>query len=253
MIVCLALLLLMAGGVYAQGTAAADSLQVVSADTLASAPDIGDSLQERIWKQRAKYLHLVYGIQKVESNFKSLDCDMAFALVWGRTYYLHKKPLAGMLKFGIDWSFLDVNFAKYPDLDSSPEVSAAAEAEGPLDLSIMQLEAGMGIGPSLTINPVDHFKAAIYFHVTPSYSMMMQDGSFYHHYATFFNAGLSLAYKVVTIGVEQRWCGKTDYNGITLGRLDDIYDSQGNFHDPFQSMGAKMKTRTLRLYVGFRF
>ena len=42
-----------------------------------------------------------------------MKSDFGAAIVWGKTYYLHKKPLAGMIKFGIDWSWMDLNYAQY--------------------------------------------------------------------------------------------------------------------------------------------
>jgi hypothetical protein len=117
----------------------------------------------------------------------------------------------------------------------------------------MQFEAGMGLGPSLTINPVNKLKLSLYFHVTPSYSVIIQDSEAYYHYATFFNVGLSVAYKVISIGVETRWAGATNYDGVALKRLDDVYDAEGNFHDPFESFAMDMKTNTVRVFVGLRF
>lgn len=208
-------------------------------------------LQQRIWKRR-KYLYIAYGNQKISSDFYEMKSDMAFALISGRTFYLHKKPIAGRLKFGLDWNILDINFAKYPDLASSGTSSLSVDVE-PVDLGVMQIEAGMGIGPSITVNPVSHLKAALYFHVTPSYSAMMQNEELYHHYATFFNAGLTVSYKVISLGIESRWCGKTSYDGVALSRIENIYDDNGVFHDPFESIGNKMKTNTFRVFIGFRW
>lgn len=208
--------------------------------------------QDKIWKKRAKYINLSFGLQNIKSDYKNADSEMAFAIMLGRTYYLHKKPIAGILKFGIDWNYIDINFAKYPDLPSSPDVSIPADTEL-ADLGIMQLEAGMGVGPSVTVNPVSHMKACLYFHVTPSYSMLLQNSELYHHYATFFNTGLTISYKVISLGIEHRWCGKTNYDGVALARLDNIYDDAGNFNDPFKSFGAKMRTSTFRIFIGFRY
>lgn len=211
-----------------------------------------DTKLDAIWKRRAKYVNLSFGLQSIKNDNKKVNSDMAFALILGRTYYLHKKPIAGMLKFGIDWNYIDLNFAKYPDLPSSTGASASADTDL-ADLGIMQLEAGMGVGPSVTVNPASHLKACLYFHVTPSYSMILQNSELYNHYATFFNVGLTVAYKVISVGIEHRWCGKTNYNGVALSRLDNIYDEDGNFNDPFESFGTKMGTSTFRIFIGFRY
>lgn len=208
--------------------------------------------KDEVWKRRAKYRNISYGWQTLKSDHTDIKSDMVFAFTFGRTYYLHKKPVAGIMKFGLDWSFMDVNFAKYPDFPASEGTTTVPDVEQ-ADLGIMQLEAGMSVGPSLTINPVDRLKLSLYFRVTPSYSLIMQNHELYHHYATFFHAGFTAAYKVISLGMETRWCGATNYDGVALARLNNVYDDAGNFHDPFESYGVKMKTNTLRLLVGFRF
>lgn len=218
---------------------------------------VSDEELEKHWNEvwaQAKYFNIAYAKQTLKSDYETMNSNLAFSVQSGRTYYLHKKPIAGMIKFGIDVNYMDMSFAKYPDLPAEPSASADEDEDSPLiDLGIMQMEYGIGVGPSVTVNPVDHLKASVFFHVTPSYSLMVQNSSLYHHYATFLNVGLSVAYRVISIGVEHRWCGKVNYNGLTMDRVDEVYDEDGNFQDPFESVGALMKTNTWRFFVGFRF
>lgn len=223
---------------------AGDSISLETSD------DTYGELYQKVWKKRKKYIYFTYGIQSLKSDYDKMNSDMAFALINGRTYYLHKKPLLGMIKFGLDWNYFDINFAKYPDIESSENYS---DDDSYIDLGVMQLEAGMGIGPSITINPVDQLKACVYFHVTPSYSLMVQNNNAYHHYATFFNLGLTVSYKIISLGIESRWSGKTSYDGLAMDRVDDVYDDDGVFHDPFESIGMKMKTNTFRIFIGLRW
>ena len=204
------------------------------------------------WKRRAQYINISYVLQSLKSDRTTLKSDLAFALKIGRTYYMHKKPIAGIMKFGLDWSYIDINFAKYPNFPTSYTTPTPPEIEL-ANLGIMQIEAGMGIGPSLTFNPVGQLNMCLYFHITPSYSMMTQNHELYHHYSTFFNAGISIYYRTISIGIENRWSGATNYDGIAMRRLDNIYDEDGNFQDPFESFGVKMKTNALRFHIGFRF
>ena len=106
-----------------------------------------------------------------------------------------------------------------------------------------QLEYGMQIGPSVTINPVHHLKVSAYFRVTPSYSMMYLDDSFNSNFALFYSFGGSVAWKVISVGVEGRW-GQAKYNGFSL----EDADLEG-----ISSTKTKLKTNSVRFYVGFRF
>ncbi len=241
------------GGYIETATAPTDSLQETTSGTeVSNECAMHEKRMNKVWKRRTKYRNIAYGMQKLKSNRSDMKSDMALGLTIGRTYYLHKKPIAGIMKFGLDWSYIDVNFAKYPDFPASENTTTPPDTEL-ADLGIMQIEAGMGVGPSLTINPIDQLKLCLYFHVTPSYSLMIQNHELYHHYATFFNVGLSVSYKIISIGIENRWCGATNYDGVAMRRLDNIYDENGNFHDPFECFGVKMKTNTLRFYIEFRF
>ena len=124
-----------------------------------------------------------------------------------------------------------------------------------------QLEYGMQIGPSVTINPVHHLKVSAYFRVTPSYSMMYLNDEFYHHYATFCNTGFAVAWKVLSVGCEWRW-GKASYDGLGLN-LDDLEGdySDGDFSGDIPSaddvltdlQDLKLKTKSFRVYFSFRF
>ena len=68
---------------------------------------------ERIWKKRAKYFNIGYITNQTltdkvdaEAEWKS---DFGVSLAFGKTYYLHKKPLLNMIKFGIDATWFDQN------------------------------------------------------------------------------------------------------------------------------------------------
>ena len=175
--------------------------------------------------------------------------------VYASTAKLDGKPLAGMIKFGIDWSWMDLNYAQYKveayDYDTDELYSEKAH----------QLEYGMQIGPSVTINPVHHLKVSAYFRVTPSYSMMYLNDEFYHHYATFCNTGFAVAWKVLSVGCEWRW-GKASYDGLGLN-LDDLEGdySDGDFSGDIPSaddvltdlQDLKLKTKSFRVYFSFRF
>ena len=184
-------------------------------------------LNRAVWKDRAKYFNLGYVRQKLADKTYGgeLESDFGASLSWGKTYYLHRKPLFGMLKFGLDWSWMDINYAK-----SAIEMFDESSSED-FSSDVHQAEIGMQFGPSVTVNPVHHLKIGGYFRVTPSYSLLYMDETVHHHYVTFCNAGCTLAWKVVSLGVEWRW-GTAKYDGLKFDESafdeDDLTDGDAD-------------------------
>lgn len=232
-----------------------------------------DALNKKIWNDRAKYFNIYYVNQSIsqEDIDGTWKNDFGVAMAMGKTFYLHKKPILGMIKFGIDWSYFDLNFAKYTDdwgffngegeygydnyyydygYGYTDDSSYGIEPE-----DIYQAEIGTAIGVSVTVNPYDHIKAAGYFRVVPSYSMLYAAEDFSGSYGTFFLAGGSVAYKAISLGIEARW-GKAKYDSMfNLDDLDDIDESMSD-DDIFEGNydgSSKWKTGSVRFYISFRF
>lgn len=216
------------------------------------------SLERRIWNDRAKYFNISYVKQSlsVPDDNCAWNNDLGVAITSGRTYYLHKKPILGMIKFGLDWSYLDINFGMYkdkfgyfdnlyygdgdggnyyePDNGGGYDDGYEEDYDDEGYTQMYQAEIGMQFGPSVTINPIDHLKVNGYFRVTPSYSILYNGEEVLSSYGTFFSCGGAISYKVISLGIEGRW-GNTKY-----GMAED---------------GEKMKFKTgsTRFYVSFRF
>ncbi len=213
-----------------------------------------DNLNQAIWKDRAKYFNIGYVNQTVtDKTFGGeIKSDFGVSLSSGKTYYLHKKPIVGMIKFGLDWTWLDINYAK-----SAWDVEDADLGEI-YSMDMHQAEIGMRVGPSVAINPVHHLKVGGYFHFAPSYSGLYMDDTFYHNYVSMWSAGCSIAWKVISVGVEWRW-GTAKYDGLTFGEAfdEDSYgDEDVTMDDVMDKMSAgecKFKTKSVRFYIGFRF
>lgn len=250
--VCI-LLVLVSTGIYAQeNQSRLDSLQQV-VNALSSRVEETETaeLNRAVWKGRAKYFNLGYVRQTLADRTYGgeLRSDLGASVSWGKTYYLHRKPLFRMLKFGLDWSWMDINYAKFAMKEFEEE-----------SYDIHQAEIGMQFGPSLTVNPVHHLKIGGYFRVTPSYSLLYMDETVHHHYVTFCNAGCTLAWKVLSVGVEWRW-GTAKYDGLKFDESafdeDDLTDgdspSMGDVMDQMKVPDRKFRTSSVRFYLGFRF
>lgn len=163
--------------------------------------------QEKIWSRR-KYFNIGYGMLSLNrgKEYETLHSNFAVSIARGNTYYLHKQPILGMIKFGLDWTFFDIAVAQY-------EEGARESFDRDNDNSdIYKGEIAMQFGPSITVNPVDFLKVNLYFRYDPTYSMMFNtDGNkFKGNYGSYFNTGLAASYKVISLGFEYRW-GSTSY------------------------------------------
>ena len=82
-----------------------------------------EDLQKAIWKDRAKYMNVGF----VKQTLTSKDNDVKYKssagmnLTWGKTYYLHKKPILNMIKIGLDWSWMDFTYVKYSEVEETYE------------------------------------------------------------------------------------------------------------------------------------
>ena len=192
----------------------------------------------RIWRRRSDYLNLAFVVQNVETNIdelSELNSEWGASISWGKTFYLHRKPIGRVLKFGLDWTWLDLNGACF-------EQDMYSIFDGDYHETLYQLDAGMQFGPSITVNPVDHLKISTYFRVTPTFATVyaVENELFLKNYATCLNAGLSVAWRLLSLGVEYR-TGKTSYDD--LGELSEL----------MPGVAIDLNTTSWRMYFGFRF
>lgn len=231
--------------------------------------------QKELWDRRA-WFNVAYSPQKINSDLyrPELKSDYAVGITWGRSYYLHKKPLANMVRFALNWSFFDLNIAQYSapyssrvdegddDLSSGGLASASYYPSARTDdftgnegddyweedyeevaSNQYKMEVGMQIGPAVIVNPISHLMIQAYFHYAPTYSILLdEDMNYYGGYASFFNTGVALSYKAIGLGIEARW-GNTTYSQEVYNAAIDDYE--------YQDMN--WKTKGMRVYLSFRF
>ena len=211
-----------------------------------------DDNQREAWSRRKAftvgYSHpsLSFEGEKLSSNYGAF-----FSLQ--NTYLLHKKPLLGMIRFGLDATWCDINYYNHGN-GSGVNIDGDFEDDGELydaDLGIHQVEIGMGIGPSVNIAPfcskknkLKYLRASVYCHVKPSLSMIMMSGdddsSLYGGVPIFVNYGIKFSYRMLGIGIEGR-TGSTNYNCWA----SDNEESDGG--------KMKFKTNSFRAYISLNF
>ena len=207
-----------------------DSLTTVIQDLRTNQQNIQKQIETvdknaTVWK-RGKYRNFSFSKEKLEIDGfdAAIKSEWGAAITLGKTFYLHKTPILNMIKIGLDWTYFDISAAGY-EMNNE---------EGGKD-GTYHFTAGMHIGPSVTVNPIDNLKASVYFRYAPSYAGMYADDEYYSGgYASFFVSGLSVAYKVISVGVEKRW-GTVKY---------DRSDTDEK---------TKFKVSGPRFYIGFRF
>lgn len=250
-----------------------DSLQqVVNKLSSQIDEDAEADMQQKIWKDRAKYFNLSYVIQKLQ--YKDIDglqheSDFGVAISRGRTYYLHKKPILKMIKFGIDWTQFDINYAKYgkrmgnipsnnenDNNSDSPDGDLSIDLDE-LDLGMHQLDFGMHFGLSLTVNPVSHLKVNGYYRFAPTGSLILLDDEVSVQFVPFNVFGGAISYKVISVGVEARK-GSAKYKNFSVNEDADVnidVDSPSdlNIDNILNSDKVNYKTLSTRVYISFRF
>lgn len=264
-------------GLHAQAISITDSIAsrvdsvATEADSIASQADSITLVAENahynaVWKKRNSYFSLGYMNQTLthlDQPGLEWKSDFGIILSWGRTYNLHKKPLFNMLKFGIDAVWADISYAKYADLkedvpvDDDVNYGADYDGEGysEKDFGVHQLQVGMGVGPSITLNPVDHLKLNGYFHFVPSMSVVVINDEANTSYVSNFSVGGAVSYKCISLGIESQW-GKAKYKSFSIN--EDEGESESDFSysdisDILKQGNNRLKTKSLRFFLIFRY
>ena len=235
-----------------------------------------------IWK-RKKHISISFSTQNMEDADNPLTMkyksQSGFNLDWGKTIYLHKKPIAKLMKIGLDWSWINLSFAKYKsgsgihinslagdysDYDDNDDGYGYDDEDddfiADLDLGVYSLSAGMSVGPSFTFAPfyntgkgLQHLLAQAYFHVTPSYTGIIMtendETEAYHGYTTYFNWGINVSYKFISIGYEYRW-GKSRFNQMSL---DFDNDEEDELETNSSNEKQKIKFGSSAFYIRLNF
>jgi len=234
---------------------------------------------EKIWDKRKKHWSFSYITSQkltLKNNENSVSkSSFGVNVKRGRTWYLPKKPLGGMVKFGIDLDPLDLTYVKYEsDPVNVQKTTGSADEEGEeqdLNLGRHQITYGIGIGPSVTVNPIDHLKACAFFHYVPGVGALIYDSKFSWGYQGMCAFGFNVAYKVISLGFETRWGSSTfskieydeeendnnfDYGDYVSDNGDVSYEDVLDDYDPFRSLTKekqKIKVKSFLVTLAFRF
>lgn len=108
----------------------AENSSEVPADNKAdSKKELDDKLERVIWGS-GRYTRIGYNIaESVDELGPKEKSKFSFSVAKGITYFIPRKPIAGMLKFGIDVKWLDVQITQFkPDNSTSDWTSDITDA-----------------------------------------------------------------------------------------------------------------------------
>ena len=235
---------------------------------------------QKTWKRR-KYWKIGItspNLERTDGEEMKWKTNGSFFIQKGRTSYLHSKPIAGMIKFGIDYGFLDVTYSKlelkevsysneggtrasdgFDDIVSGdPDGDIGLSELTGIDLGMHKIDYSLHVGPSISVNPWNKLIATAYFHVMPTASSVIQNDNFSYGFGCMMAAGVSVAYKAISLGVEGVW-GKvkytqTDFSGDEDEDEDYGYDSSDEEDNGslFNTEKFTLKQSGIRAYIAFR-
>ena len=172
------------------------------------------TIKERITPKR-NYVNLAFVYQKniFEKSASPLESSKSWfgaAAELGLTYFINEKnPASDILYFGLDLSYLDIQFNSFKLEDTSGGVNRRDQYTNFANL-------GIQLGPSLTIMPKERLSVNVFVHYAPSvaaYALPNYD-YVYYGYAGYITAGAKVALRYVSIGFETRYTEtKLSYSG----------------------------------------
>ena len=194
-------------------------------------------------KPRGRFTNIGFVYNKMsQEGYPTIHSDIGISLTKGTTYYLHK-PIAGCLRFGIDASWFDINYANYKVKEHfADEIN---------EFSIHQVDLGLQVGVSATLNLFKRFQASGYFRYNPSLAMMYNNDELQAGFANMMVGGVSVGYGVIGLGVEARFGRPNIKSYFAQDGGDDEGDS--NWSDYVGSRKVSTKCSAVRAYISFRF
>lgn len=195
-------------------------------------------------------------------DLKNIESDWGVTLTLGHNYKLHKRPIANVAQFNIDWTFLNLNANHYKAKDAAKLYdSSLKDGNGnyyfPWNLEKYEFNFSWALGPSLTLAPftyidvpgLHYLKFNVYYHIGYEATLMYLNkdskGKWDQHVLEGSNTtnemrnsmkmqwghgltntfGFSMSWKAIGLGLEWRNANVKNYKSI-----DTSYFSKDKSH-----------------------
>ncbi len=212
----------------------------------------------KVWKHSKRSYSLGWVIQDFAPEYSSVyNSKFGGMMKYDRTFFLHRKPIAGIVKIGLDAVWTDLTIVKL-DADNGSRtdnwnsLTSDNEDDNTYNIGMWTATYSMGIGPSVTIAPfakcnggIKYLKAKVYGHYKPSYTaqLISEDGDLDAKgaFCNMFEIGGKITYKLIGVGVEGNWGN---------GKFDTFMNEIFTY-----SSGVKVKHKiaNTRIYFSFNF
>lgn len=227
---------------------------------------------QRFWKGGNKLFSVGFttgSFDKGRYNGGKLTSRWGVAFKAGRNIYVHPKPIANLVKFGIfigaelnymnfekgHGSISSITGGNYYD-DDDDYYDDDYYDDDYVSLGSHYLTAGLAIGPTATFMPfywcsnpnVARIKVRPFFHVVPSYSALIvsdeDDAEVHGAFACLFSGGFELIWRKLSLGFEWKG-GRARYKDFVSDLMDEVYNNDlwiGAGQQKQPRMGCKMFT-----------
>lgn len=186
----------------------------------------------KLYKPRKRYLNFGFiNTTMLKDGMPELKSNYGASFTVGRTFFLHKKPIGGFLRLGIDATWLDVNYTNYKIKHITYWGTNRYEYH--------QGDLSVHIGPSITLTPTKKLYVHGYFRYVPTLTALYIDDTPYFGADAFFVYGGSISYGTVGVGFENR------SRGCEYGEVD--FENK-EYMPSFNSLYEGWK-----VYLTFRF
>lgn len=221
-----------------------------------------EDINKRVWG-KGRFLRIGMANAQTQMEGSAVEkSKWSFFLTKGTTYWIPSKPIAGMIKFGIDATWFDLQVSKYDSpfgtssegwTSTLPDVS---DSDDIFDLNIGRIAvgAGLGIGPSVTVAPFSNMakglqplRATLYVHYAPTFSAYLTDedsGEASYAFCNLMKFGGELHYRWIGVGIEGRW-GSGKFEPLDVEAMVEGSESTAEKY--------KRKFASTRFYVQFTF
>lgn len=170
--------------------------------------------------------------------------------------WLHKKPIGGVLKFGLDhgsninYSLFDMkeDFSDYKGPTgylgpNSGIYDDDDDSDGLPDIGMHYVAVGYGIGLSVTVNPVAKLRVNGYCHFVPSVAMVISNSEISAGFMPYVKYGAEVSYSKVGVGIE--W-------GSGMSKMSDVLSQLVSDSDSSPEK-KKYYSNYMRIYLSLRF